>query len=102
MKKLYSCRATITDEYALISYYTKVVNFITVDDKLYCEIYRASMTTMSHIRKYVEWLRENHKELYADLLEFAYRQSVYKKFHIYSTSYNYATGEIEEYVGEVF
>lgn len=60
MKRLYKCSA-YCDENILISYKTKIIERL-LDEygrEMFVYYNYRSMTTMSHVRKYVEWLRSN-------------------------------------------
>ena len=95
LNNLYNCNArynTIT--HSLISYSTEVVHFNTCGDWMICAIYRASASTMSHIRKYVKLLAEEGFRKHSDLLAETYRWSIMNKSYDYSLAYNSETGEV--------
>lgn len=95
LNKLYTSTArynTIT--HTLISYSTEVVHFDTCGDWMICAIYRASMTTMEHIRKYVKLLADEGFREHSNLLAETYRWSIMNKSYDYSLAYNSETGEV--------
>lgn len=97
--KLYNCNAKFdTEDYTLISYATPVVSFKTFlrDGYAFKEvsIYRASMTTMQHIRKYIAKLKELERYDLANLVEEAYFFSVHEKKPIYDFAMCPETGEV--------
>ena len=99
MKKLYNCKAKFDpDDFTLVSYATPVVSFKTFlrDGYAFKEVsfYRASMTTMQHIRKYIAKLKELERYDLANLVEEAYFFSVHEKKPIYDFAMCPETGEV--------
>ena len=97
MKKLYNCNAQFDEKnFDLVSYSTTVIHIEFDDDagEWLCAIYRASMTTMQHIRKYYEYLYNHNKQEIAKLIEIAYRVSIDEKGKRGTLHYNIKTGEI--------
>jgi len=98
-KKLYNCNAKFdTEDYTLISYAIPVVSFRTFlrDGYAFKEvsIYRASMTTMQHIRKYIEKLKELERYDLASLVRQAYDFSIAEHQQIYDFAMCPETGEV--------
>lgn len=94
MRQLYSCNARIDDDASLISYATKVVEFYEMGNWLCVKINRASMTTMEHIRKYVNWLVEHDSGALANILHMCYCQAVANRIQYMAFGLNQLTGEI--------
>lgn len=97
MKQLYHCTA-YCDETTLISY-----NTIIFDERwagtIYANIY-PSRTTLMHIRKYIQWLREHKQAARAKVIQALY--NCYLSTHKTQLKY-YATGcivdeETDEYL----
>lgn len=59
-----------------------------------CAIYRASMATMQHIRKYYNYLYEHNLRDVAKLVEIAYRLSIAEKAKRGVLHYDIITGEV--------
>ena len=97
MQKLYNCNAKFDEKnFDLVSYNTTVIHIEFDGDNAewLCAIYRASNTTMQHIRKYYEYLYNHHKKELAKLIEIAYRVSIDEKEKRGILHYNIKTGEI--------
>lgn len=97
MKKLYNCNAKFDEQnFDLISYNTTVIHIEFNGDagEWLCAIYRASMTTMQHIRKYYEYLYTHNKQEVAKLVEMAYRLSIAEKERKGVLHYDITTGEV--------
>lgn len=62
LKKLYSCKAYASVD-GMISYSTPLVSFETYNNGFEVRVYRyPSSTSNQHLRKYVQWLREQGHE----------------------------------------
>ena len=97
MQKLYNCNAKFDEKnFDLVSYNTTVIHieFDGDNTEWLCAIYRASITTMQHIRKYYEYLYNHNKREIAKLIEIAYRVSIDEKEKRGTLHYNIKTGEI--------
>ena len=55
-KQLYSCNAMV-NKLGLISYHTVIVAIDEQNDKVIMNLYHSN-TTMSHVRKYIGYVRE--------------------------------------------
>ena len=89
MKNLYNCSATC-DYNKLNSYNTTVCYYDSEKEKIYLYLYR-SMTTLSHIRKYVKWLNEKHLSKRANIIEAMYNYGI--RFNVSYVEYDCKTGE---------
>lgn len=99
MKKLYNCKAKFNpDDFTLVSYATPVVSFKTFLRDGYVfkrvDIYRASMTTMLHIRRYIDKLKEMERYDLANLVREAYDFSINDHMPRYSFAFCPETGEV--------
>lgn len=88
MKNLYNCTATC-DYNKLNSYNTTVCYYDSEKEKIYLYLYR-SMTTLSHIRKYVKWLYEKNLPSRARIIEAMYNYGI--RFNVSYIEYDYKTG----------
>lgn len=89
MKNLYNCSATC-DSNKLNSYNTTVCYYDSENEKIYLYLYR-SMTTLSHIRKYVKWLNEKYLSKRANIIEAMYNYGI--RFNVSHVEYDCKTGE---------
>ena len=97
MQKLYNCNAKFDEKnFDLVSYNTTVIHIEFDGDagEWLCAIYRASNTTMQHIRKYYEYLYNHNRQEIAKLVEMAYKLSIAEKGRKGILHYNIKTGEI--------
>lgn len=97
MKKLYNCNAKFDENnFDLVSYSTTVIHieFDGDAEEWLCAINRASMTTMRHIRKYYNYLREHNLQDVAKLVEVAYYLSIAEKAKCGILHYDVTTGEV--------
>lgn len=97
MQKLYNCNAKFDEKnFDLVSYNTTVIHIEFDGDNAewMCEIYRYSITTMQHIRKYYEYLYSHNRQEIAKLVEMAYRLSIAKKEKKGVLHYDVVTGEV--------
>lgn len=97
MKKLYNCNAQFDEKnFDLVSYSTTVIHIEFDGDagEWLCAIYRASNTTMQHIRKYYKYLYSHDRQEVAKLIETAYRLSIAEKERKGVLHYDVITGEI--------
>ena len=72
MKRLYFCSATV-DEFGLVSYNTRTVSISGNSVSLHMI---HTNTTMSHVRKYIGYLRECGKNDLADKVNACYRECI--------------------------
>jgi len=97
MKKLYNCNAKFDENnFDLVSYNITVVHVEFDGDSAewLCAIYRASITTMQHIRKYYKYLYEHNNQNIARLIELAYKISIDEKARRGILHLNIETGEV--------
>lgn len=73
-KQLYSCNARV-NKLGLISYSTAIVAIDEPNGKVIMNLYHSN-TTMSHTRKYIEYLRECGKSDLADKVNACYRECI--------------------------
>lgn len=73
-KKLYSCNAMV-NKLGLISYHTVIVEIDEQNGKVIMNLYHSN-TTMSHVRKYIGYLRECGKSDLADKVNACYRECI--------------------------
>ena len=88
MKKLYNCNARC-DENTLISYNTVIFEERWAGS-IYANIY-PSKTTLMHIRKYIQWLKEQKQVAKAKIIQALY--NCYLSTHKTQLKY-YTTGYI--------
>ena len=97
MKKLYNCKAQFDEKnFDLVSYNTIVIHIEFDGDagEWLCAIYRASNTTMQHIRKYYKYLYNHGKQDIANIIKIAYELSIAEKERKGVLHYNITTGEV--------
>lgn len=88
MKNLYNCSATC-DTNKLNSYSTTVCYYNSDTKKLNLYLYR-SQTTLSHIRKYIEWLRGKSLNGRADIIQNMYNYGI--RFKSLYLEYDFENG----------
>ena len=81
MKRLYFCSATV-DEFGLVSYNTRTVSLHMIHTN----------TTMSHVRKYARYLKEQGQEDMSNIVLALYHLAIAE--HVTDTIYDSLTGEI--------
>lgn len=84
--KLYNCSAKIVREpLSMISYNTRTVEFINGECYLYLT---RTNTTYSHVRKFIQWLKDNGYSKEAYNLKTAYTNAIQHKWsHVSATAY---------------
>lgn len=88
MKKLYFCQATV-DEFGLVSYKTRTVSIS--GNSVALHMYHTN-TTMSHVRKYARYLKEQGQESMSNIVLALYHLAIAE--HAIDTIYDPLTGEI--------
>ena len=73
-KQLYSCNAMV-NKLGLISYHTVIVDIDEQNDRVIMNLYHSN-TTMSHVRKYISYLRDCGKSDFADKVSACYRECI--------------------------
>ena len=73
--QLYSCTATVSKK-GLVSYRTRIV---TISDKTISMHLVHTNTTMMHVRKYIQLLRECGEKTTANIIEALYRMCISHK-----------------------
>lgn len=73
-KQLYYCNARV-NKLGLISYNTTIIAIDEPNGKVIMNLYHSN-TTMSHVRKYIGYLRECGKNDLADKVSMCYRECI--------------------------
>lgn len=73
-EKLYSCKALVS-KVGLISYNTTIVTIDEPNNKIIMNLYHSN-TTMSHVRKYINYLRECGRDDLANKVNACYRECI--------------------------